>query len=142
MQEDILQTNLSDLNVDGVIALLARIDDLKPALAKMTTVLQENAISGRVLKHCDLNELKSVMGLNFGNWELFRLLITALKDCEKMHKRTVKLPAIGFTESTPGTEIPDSNLFVPNPPMRKNSSVNQMEKQVNIGLLLGFQRIF
>ncbi|KAL5286345.1 KIDINS220 family protein [Megaselia abdita] len=129
--EDILHTNLSDLSVEGVVVMLGRIDDLKPALTKLTNVLQENAISGRVLKHCDLNELKSVMGLSFGHWELFRLLITTLKDYEKSHKK-VKLPAIGLTESTPGTENTDSNLFVPNPPLRKNSSAMHMEKQVTL----------
>lgn len=113
--------------------MLSRIEDLKPALRKLTTVLQDNAISGRVLKHCDLNELKTVMGLSFGHWELFRLLITTLKDCEKIHKR-VKLPPIALTESTPGTEIPDSNLFVPNQSLRKNSSAMHMEKQVKIFL--------
>lgn len=131
LQEDILQINLSDLSVNGVVAMLGRIDDLKPALPKLTTVLQENAINGRVLKHCDLNELKSVMGLNFGHWEMFRLLVSTLKDCEKTHRRP-KIPAIGLTESTPGTEITDANLFVPNPPLRKNSSSSHMEKQVNI----------
>lgn len=131
MQEDILQINLSDLSVNGVVAMLGRIDELKPALTKMTTVLQESAISGRVLKHCDLNELKSVMGLSFGHWELFRLLITTLKDCEKMNRKP-KIPGIGLIESTPGTENTDANLFVPNPPVRKNSATMHMEKQVNI----------
>lgn len=130
-QEDILQINLSDLSVNGVVAMLGRIEDLKAALPKLTTVLQENAISGRVLKHCDLNDLKSVMGLNFGHWELFRLLVTTLKNCEKTHRRP-KIPGIGLTESTPGTENTDTNLFVPNPPLRKNSSSSHIEKQVNI----------
>lgn len=111
--------------------MLGRIDDLKPALPKLSTVLQENAISGRVLKHCDLVELKCLMGLSFGHWELFRLLVTTLRDCEKHHKRA-KIPSIGLTESSPGTENIDSNLFVPNPPLRKNSSSLNMEKQVNI----------
>lgn len=55
-----LQTKLSDLTVEGVISLLERIDDLRPALPKLSPVLKENAINGRVLKYCDINDLKGV----------------------------------------------------------------------------------
>jgi len=60
-QDDILQTKLTDLTVEGVISLLERIEDMKPALPKLAPVLRENAINGRVLKHCDMPDLKSVM---------------------------------------------------------------------------------
>jgi len=61
IQDDILQTKLTDLTVEGVISLLERIEDMKPALAKLAPVLRENAINGRVLKHCDMPDLKSVV---------------------------------------------------------------------------------
>lgn len=60
-----MQTKLSDLTVDGVINVLERIEDLKPALPKLTPILKENAISGRVLKYCELNDLKQVRGKIF-----------------------------------------------------------------------------
>lgn len=60
MQDDILQTKLSDLTVEGVISLIERVEDLKPALAKLSPILRENAINGRVLKYCELNDLKKV----------------------------------------------------------------------------------
>lgn len=59
-QDEILQTRLTDLTVEGVISLLERIEDLKPALAKLAPILRDNAISGRVLKHCELSDLKTV----------------------------------------------------------------------------------
>lgn len=59
---------------------------------RLAQSLMENAISGRVLIHCDLNELKAVLGLNFGHWEIFRLLISCLRDIEKLQ------PAIKFNE--------------------------------------------
>lgn len=46
--------------MDGVISLLERIEDLKPASTKLAPLLRENAVSGRVLKYCELNDLKQV----------------------------------------------------------------------------------
>lgn len=56
-----MQTKLSDLTVDGVISLIERIEDLKPALPKLAPLLKDNAVNGRVLKYCDLNDLKQVI---------------------------------------------------------------------------------
>ncbi|XP_055387452.1 kinase D-interacting substrate of 220 kDa B isoform X3 [Condylostylus longicornis] len=129
--EDILQMNLSELTTDGVINLLEKIEDLRPTIEKLSPILKQNAINGRVLKYCDLNELKSVLELNFGHWELFRLLITILRDCEKFHSKT-KLnkqksiessTVIDITDSTPTASIVPS---VPPPTQRKST---QMEKQ-------------
>lgn len=55
-----MQTKLSDLTVEGVISLIERVEDLKPALTKLAPILRENSISGRVLKYCELNDLKQV----------------------------------------------------------------------------------
>lgn len=55
-----LQTKLSDLTVEGVVSLLERVDDLRPALPKLSPILKENAINGRVLKYCDITDLKGV----------------------------------------------------------------------------------
>ncbi|XP_055837815.1 kinase D-interacting substrate of 220 kDa isoform X2 [Episyrphus balteatus] len=128
--EDILQINLSELSVDGVVGLLERIEDLKPALPKLAPVLKENSISGRVLKHCDINDLKSVLGLSFGHWELFRLLITTLRDCEKMQRKIKITPAI-TTDNI--KETPEMHTLAPTAPhSRKNSSTSHMEKQVTL----------
>ena len=36
------------------------------------TVITENNINGKVLATCDLNELGHIMGMTFGDWQLFR----------------------------------------------------------------------
>lgn len=82
-QEELLQVRLSKLSVDGLYNLLKQIDDLRPTLDKLGTALHQNSINGRVLMHCDLAELKTVLELNFGNWEIFRLLITGLREIER-----------------------------------------------------------
>ena len=44
--------------------------------------LTDHNISGRVLLHCDLDELKKLSGMTFGDWELFRIAILSLRDRE------------------------------------------------------------
>ncbi|XP_046866201.1 kinase D-interacting substrate of 220 kDa isoform X7 [Drosophila willistoni] len=136
--DDILQTKLTDLTVEGVISLLERIEDLKPALPKLSPVLRENAINGRVLKHCELSDLKSVLGLSFGHWELFRLLVTTLRDCERLAPRKVR-PQASIIEPPPAAPIPmikdvTDALITPAPrePLSRKNSVSHMEKQSKI----------
>lgn len=81
---------------------------------RLAQSLMENAISGRVLIHCDLNELKAVLGLNFGHWEIFRLLINCLRDIEKFQ------PAIKMNEM-------DANV---QPTFQRQKST--IEKQVSV----------
>ncbi|XP_031633089.1 kinase D-interacting substrate of 220 kDa isoform X3 [Contarinia nasturtii] len=90
--EDLLHVRLSKLSVEGLTALLKEIEELEPAFDRLARALQENAISGRVLMHCDLIELKSLLALSFGHWEIFRLLINCLRDIEKLQ------PAMKLTE--------------------------------------------
>lgn len=58
--EDLMHVRLSKLSADGLYDILKQIDDLKPTVDKLGDALMLNAISGRVLMHCDLAELKSV----------------------------------------------------------------------------------
>ncbi|XP_060660122.1 LOW QUALITY PROTEIN: kinase D-interacting substrate of 220 kDa [Drosophila nasuta] len=129
--DDILQTKLTDLTVEGVISLLERIEDLKPTLQKLAPVLRDNAINGRVLKHCELTDLKAVLGLSFGHWELFRLLITTLRDCERLPRKVRPQPALTETAANPTVirEIPEA---LPAPSLSRRNSVSHMEKQVTL----------
>ncbi|XP_035787154.1 kinase D-interacting substrate of 220 kDa-like isoform X4 [Anopheles albimanus] len=77
---DLSNVQLSTLTVDQLIELLEKVTDLKPAMERTGPILRENAISGRVLMYCNLEELKSVLNLSFGHWEMFKLLITALRE--------------------------------------------------------------
>ncbi|KAH8413651.1 hypothetical protein KR222_002792, partial [Zaprionus bogoriensis] len=129
--DDILQTRLTDLTVEGVISLLERIEDLKPTLQKLSPVLRENAINGRVLKHCDLSDLKTVLGLSFGHWELFRLLINTLRDVDRLPRKKRPQPIITETPSAVPAlrDVPDA---LPAPSLSRRNSVSHMEKQVTL----------
>lgn len=87
LKEDLLHVRLSNLSVEGLLALLKEIDELEPAFDKLALALQQNAISGRVLMHCDLAELKVLLGMSFGHWEIFRLLVNCLRDIEKLQPK-------------------------------------------------------
>ena len=41
-----------------------------------------NNITGQVLLHCDVNELKSGLNMNFGDWELFKLVLNGMREDE------------------------------------------------------------
>ncbi|XP_037945191.1 kinase D-interacting substrate of 220 kDa B-like isoform X3 [Teleopsis dalmanni] len=132
--EDILQTRLSDLTVEGVISLVERVEDLRPALLKLAPILKENSITGRVLKYCDLSELKTVLGLSFGHWELFRLLVTTLRDCEKVQRKFKPTPAIADVPANPiiNKDSTDSHNLIPNTQHSRKNSTSHMEKQVTL----------
>ncbi|XP_017040817.1 kinase D-interacting substrate of 220 kDa isoform X3 [Drosophila ficusphila] len=135
--DDILQTKLTDLTVEGVISLLERIDDIKPALAKLAPVLRENAINGRVLKHCDMPDLKSVLGLSFGHWELFRLLITTLRECERLPRKQPRQQQQPAALEAPSNvpmikDVTDALMQPPRESLSRKNSVSHMEKQVTL----------
>ena len=73
-QQDVKQIRLSKLSVDNVIGVLSQVDEFKPALEKLVPILHTHSISGRVLLHCDLNELKSVCCICFSNLNQFNKL--------------------------------------------------------------------
>ncbi|XP_056641813.1 kinase D-interacting substrate of 220 kDa B isoform X6 [Diorhabda sublineata] len=82
-EPEILETRLSTLNVDGVVKLLSNISDLNPnALEDYVKTIKENNINGRVLLHCDLEELKKLLKMNFGDWEMFRVTLVILREQE------------------------------------------------------------
>lgn len=86
MLQDLTQVKLSKLTCEDFITLLGQVSELKNSIEKLAPVLRENAITGRVLLYCELNELKSVLQLNFGNWEIFKLLILSLREIETTAK--------------------------------------------------------
>jgi ankyrin repeat-rich membrane spanning protein len=59
-QQDLSQVKLSKLSCEDLINLLGQVNELKMAIDSLAPVLRENAITGKVLMYCDLNELKSV----------------------------------------------------------------------------------
>lgn len=54
----------------------------KNSLGDYITTIRKNNINGRVLLHCDLEELKKLMRMNFGDWEMFRVTIVSMREHE------------------------------------------------------------
>lgn len=74
---------MSSLNVDGVCKLFTKIEDLQASsISNYVKVIKDNNINGRVLLHCDLNELKKLLKMSFGDWEMFKVLIISLREHE------------------------------------------------------------
>ncbi|EFN63057.1 Ankyrin repeat-rich membrane spanning protein [Camponotus floridanus] len=80
---EILEIKLSSLSVNGICELIDKIDSLDTTQTSIyKQVVKENNINGRVLLHCDLQELKKVFKMTFGDWELFRMVIVSLREME------------------------------------------------------------
>ncbi|CAL4067998.1 unnamed protein product [Meganyctiphanes norvegica] len=73
---------LSELSIEDLFDLLSKLDGISTSLPSYKDRLIENNINGKVLLHCDLDDLKKVVGMNFGDWELFRVLICSLREKE------------------------------------------------------------
>lgn len=64
---------LSKLSCEDLINLLGQVNELKMAIDRVAPILRENAITGKVLMCCDLNELKSV-----SEFSIFSISLPAL----------------------------------------------------------------
>ncbi|XP_026671715.1 kinase D-interacting substrate of 220 kDa B isoform X3 [Ceratina calcarata] len=83
LPSEILEIRLPSLTVNGVCELIDRIESINPNMtSQYKQVIKENNINGRVLLHCDLEELKKVVKMSFGDWELFRMVIVSLRELE------------------------------------------------------------
>lgn len=95
-------------------------------MEKLATNLQNHSISGRVLQNCDLNELKQILELSFGHWEVFRLLITTMRTIEKNQPQVQ--PYITEIQEVVDTHPPPLTVHQSIP--RSKQSI--MEKQVRL----------
>ncbi|XP_051811153.1 kinase D-interacting substrate of 220 kDa B isoform X3 [Acanthochromis polyacanthus] len=74
---------LSSLNTDAVCERLRQIDGIDPnMLSQYTSTIKKANINGRVLTHCNLDELKKEMEMNFGDWQLFRGMVMEQRHAE------------------------------------------------------------
>ena len=74
---------LSRMSVRDICVLLENLNGVSQSrLGQYLVRIQENNISGVVLLNCDLTDLKAVMQMAFGDWEIFRALVQALRDQE------------------------------------------------------------
>ncbi|GAB1601599.1 kinase D-interacting substrate of 220 kDa-like [Argonauta hians] len=77
------QKKISTYSVPDVCSLLSKIQGIREDnLTTYSKQVETNNISGLVLLCCDFDELKNVMSMKFGDWQLFRTMIQELRDQE------------------------------------------------------------
>lgn len=76
-------TQLSSLTTESVCERMKHIDGIDPnMLPHYNATIKKANINGRVLMHCNLDELKKEMGMNFGDWQLFRGMVVEQRHAE------------------------------------------------------------
>ncbi|XP_063216492.1 kinase D-interacting substrate of 220 kDa isoform X3 [Bacillus rossius redtenbacheri] len=145
----VLDQRLSSLTVDDVCDLLDKLEDLHgPRVAQYARAVRDNNISGRVLLFCDLGELKDVLQMGFGDWELFRVLVVSLREQEMAQPDDPALKNVRFSVpslhgqpppperkgsvSKLGNVQPDKDKLLPRSESRASSKQTVMEKQVTL----------
>ena len=97
---------LSSLNLEQVSLLIRTIEGINSSMVDTycSSVVSSN-ITGQVLLHCEVAELKSVLNMNFGDWELFKLVLTGMRDdeCNSLSRQSAKLSS--FEASKEGEAI-------------------------------------
>ena len=75
---------LSSFSLENVCLLLRSIEGVNTTMADTycASILSNN-INGQVLLHCEVTELRSVINMNFGDWELFKLVLSAMREDEE-----------------------------------------------------------
>ena len=75
---------LNTFTIEDVCALLRNMDGIMSSrVDTYCDAIQAQNISGTVLSNCSLDELKSVLNMNFGDWELFHMAILQQRRQEK-----------------------------------------------------------
>jgi hypothetical protein len=71
------------MSVNDVCKLLSKLDGInKKYLQNYQDSVIENNISGRILVSCELSEVKQVLEMKFGDWQLFKSAIISLIEKE------------------------------------------------------------
>ncbi|XP_066960027.1 kinase D-interacting substrate of 220 kDa B isoform X4 [Macrobrachium rosenbergii] len=74
---------LSTLSIEGLFEIFSKVEGVSiNMLPSYKERLMEHNINGKVLLHCNLDDLKQVLHMNFGDWELFRVLVLGLRERE------------------------------------------------------------
>ncbi|XP_014273864.1 kinase D-interacting substrate of 220 kDa isoform X5 [Halyomorpha halys] len=144
---------LSSLNVNGVCQLLSKVPDISQSnVSHYISQVTKHNITGKVLKNCDMDELKRVLKMNFGDWEIFRMVLSALRviDDSATNSRfrygsSPPSPQQPPLNSSGGSNPVGVNINSSNKELRASSSaqdeavrstskerVNAMEKQVTL----------
>ncbi|KAF5290012.1 hypothetical protein FQR65_LT11678 [Abscondita terminalis] len=127
---EVLENKLSQLTVDGISKLLNKIEDLDAtSLTKYKEVIKDNNINGKVLLHCDLNELKKLLQMSFGDWEMFRVLIVSLREYEMTHvTKQDETKSLRMAPSKPPPPMPSRERKASAPKITAGLSEKELSK--------------
>jgi len=97
---------LNAMNIDDVIRLFGNVEGVDvQRIPDYATRLKANNVTGPVLLHCDLAELKPVVNMSFGDWQLFRGLVEELRNRKARGGAPAPSPADVTTFSLAGVEL-------------------------------------
>lgn len=124
-------------------ALIARIKGINPQkIFDYQQAVLDNNINGMVLSQCELDELGKCLGMKFGDWQLFRAAIEALREAEENPAGdavdgnleltpTITKPRSGSSASESASRVvnfSDTDLIVP------ESESEELDKLKNRGV--------
>ena len=113
------------MSVDEVCGLLSRLDGLdKSKLRNYMVCFQEHNISGPVLLTCELTDLKPVLQMTFGDWELFRSLVQTLRE------REVTFDAV--RNQDPNSSVDDAMDDVQSPKLKFTQDMQSLGAGVSV----------
>ena len=73
---------LSSLTVPQVCDLVNAVGEISDEKSRYCMAISKHNINGKVLQHCEIPELKNVIGMNFGDWEMFKMMLVAMRNNE------------------------------------------------------------
>ncbi|CAL4079845.1 unnamed protein product, partial [Meganyctiphanes norvegica] len=77
------EKKLTAMDIDDLCEILAKVNGIsESSLPAYKKSLMESNINGKVLMHCNLEDLKKVLNMSFGDWELFRMMTLSLREQE------------------------------------------------------------
>ncbi|KAM9466731.1 kinase D-interacting substrate of 220 kDa B isoform 3-T5 [Clarias gariepinus] len=124
---------LSSLSTDGVCDRLRQIEGLDSSMTEqyITTIKKAN-VNGRVLCHCQLEELKKEMNMNFGDWHLFKAMVLEQRQVES---QLLQEECVKVSEQGSGT------FFQPEPPPPPVCSTAAPHCNLQYSLNLSFEEL-
>jgi hypothetical protein len=84
VKQDFGCQSVRSVSVDGICTFLDALDGIKEDLKDgYKDALRLHNISGAVLLTCSLEDLKVVLGMTFGDWEIFKQMVFFLRHRER-----------------------------------------------------------
>ena len=92
---------LSSFSLEQVCQLVRTVEGINSSMADTYCAsIVANNITGKVLLYCQTNELRNVINMNFGDWELFKLVLNAMREDEHKSPPRVNNETDAVVEST------------------------------------------